>query len=65
MKWSHTSCYLFEMFSETVPQMFHNTSIWLTLALAVQRYLYVCQATRYCLTFSSLAVRNLDRIGLD
>lgn len=24
--------------------MFHTSSIWLTLALAVQRYIYVCHA---------------------
>ena len=26
--------------------MFHNASIWLTLVLAAQRYIYICQATR-------------------
>ena len=47
MNWGRTSCFLFEMLAETTPQMFHNASIWLTLVLAVQRYIYVCQATRY------------------
>ena len=46
MDWGRTSCFLFEMFAETIPQMFHNASIYLTLVLAVQRYIYVCQATR-------------------
>ncbi|KAI5636215.1 serpentine type 7TM GPCR chemoreceptor srw domain-containing protein [Phthorimaea operculella] len=27
-----------------IPAMFHTASIWLTLALAVQRYIYVCHA---------------------
>ena len=47
MNWSCTSCYLFEMFTETLPQMLHNASIYITLVLAVQRYIYVCHATRY------------------
>ncbi|OXA60696.1 Sex peptide receptor [Folsomia candida] len=28
----------------TIPNFFHTASIWLTLALAVQRYIYVCHA---------------------
>ena len=47
MDWNPTSCYLFEMFTDTVPQMLHNASIYLTLVLALQRYIYVCQARRY------------------
>lgn len=27
-----------------IPNLFHTASIWLTLALAVQRYIYVCHA---------------------
>lgn len=46
MDWGRTSCFLFEMMGETAPQMFHNASIWLTLVLAAQRYIYICQATR-------------------
>ena len=38
---SHTSCSW-----RRPPQVFHNISIWLTLVLAVQRYIYICQATR-------------------
>ena len=34
------------MFVETLPQMFHNASIWCTLALAIQRYIYICQAVQ-------------------
>ena len=50
MNWGRITCFLFEMFAETTPQMFHNASIYLTLVLAVQRYIYVCQATR-CFIF--------------
>ena len=46
MDWGRTSCFLFEMMGETAPQMFHNASIWLTLVLATQRYIYICKATR-------------------
>ena len=46
MDWGSTSCFLFELLGETAPQMFHNASIWLTLVLAAQRYIYICQATR-------------------
>ena len=35
-----------QLFVETAPQLFHNASIWLTLVLAVQRYIYICQASR-------------------
>lgn len=52
MDWGRTSCFLFEMFAETLPQMFHNASIYLTLVLAVQRYIYVCQATRYFISMT-------------
>ena len=43
MEWTQISCYFFELFLETAPQLFHTSSIWLTLVLAVQRYLYVCK----------------------
>ena len=43
--WSSDSCFLFEFFLETTPQIFHTASNWLTLALAVQRYIYVCKPT--------------------
>ena len=46
MDWGRSSCFLFELLGETAPQMFHNASIWLTLVLAAQRYIYICQATR-------------------
>ena len=49
--WTSQSCFLFEFFLETTPQIFHTASNWLTLALAVQRYIYVCHASlakRFC-----------------
>ena len=36
--------FIYEMMLETLPQIFHTASIWLTLALAMQRYIYVCHA---------------------
>ena len=46
MQWTESLCFMFELFVETAPQFFHNASIWLTLVLAVQRYIYICQAAR-------------------
>ena len=46
MDWTESFCFTFELFVETVPQFFHNASIWLTLVLAIQRYIYICQATQ-------------------
>ena len=46
MKWTESLCYMYEFFLETAPQLFHNASIWLTLILAVQRYIYICQASQ-------------------
>lgn len=33
----------FEIMLECAPQIFHTASIWLTLALAMQRWIYVCK----------------------
>ncbi|XP_055530773.1 sex peptide receptor [Wyeomyia smithii] len=38
------ACYVWNALNEIIPAMFHTASIWLTLALAVQRYVYVCHA---------------------
>jgi len=43
-EWTAVSCFLYDFLSVTVPQIFHTASNWLTLALAVQRYIYVCHA---------------------
>ena len=36
MDWGRTSCFLFEMFAETLPQMFHNASGYITLHITSQ-----------------------------
>ncbi|CAG9116173.1 unnamed protein product [Plutella xylostella] len=38
------ACTAWNYMNEVIPAMFHTASIWLTLALAVQRYIYVCHA---------------------
>ena len=38
-KWCLASKY----FADLIPTVFHTASIWLTMALAIQRYIYVCQ----------------------
>ncbi|XP_065161377.1 sex peptide receptor [Atheta coriaria] len=42
--WPISICYFWNVMHEVIPNMFHTASIWLTLALAVQRYIYVCHA---------------------
>ncbi|XP_053950264.1 sex peptide receptor [Anastrepha ludens] len=37
-------CLAYTIFNEIMPAVCHTASIWLTLALAVQRYIYVCHA---------------------
>ncbi|RXG56267.1 Sex peptide receptor [Armadillidium vulgare] len=37
-------CYAWFFMSDVMPNLFHTASIWLTLGLAVQRYIYVCHA---------------------
>jgi len=39
-----TFCYIYLFLNETIPSLFHTASIWLTVALAFQRYIYVCHA---------------------
>ncbi|XP_063227068.1 sex peptide receptor [Bacillus rossius redtenbacheri] len=38
------ACYVWSLMHEVIPATFHTASIWLTMALAVQRYIYVCHA---------------------
>lgn len=45
LDWGVAGCYLFDLMVDIVPQMFHTASNWLTLALAVQRYIFVCHPT--------------------
>nr|XP_022910723.1 sex peptide receptor [Onthophagus taurus] len=42
--WPIGACYSWFVMHEVIPNLFHTASIWLTLALAVQRYIYVCHA---------------------
>ncbi|XP_072375653.1 sex peptide receptor [Diabrotica undecimpunctata] len=37
-------CYSWNLMHEIIPCIFHTSSIWLTLGLAIQRYIYVCHA---------------------
>jgi len=37
-----SACYAYNFMNEVIPALFHTASIWLTLALAIQRYIYVC-----------------------
>ncbi|XP_048778886.1 sex peptide receptor-like [Ostrea edulis] len=44
-------CYLYKFLGELIPTIFHTASIWLTVALAIQRYIYICHtatARRFC-----------------
>ena len=37
-------CLAYKYLSELIPTVFHTASIWLTMALAIQRYIYVCHS---------------------
>ncbi|CAG0912549.1 unnamed protein product [Notodromas monacha] len=39
------ACYVAEVMQNVFPVLFHTASIWLTVALAAQRYIYVCHPT--------------------
>ncbi|XP_033758746.1 sex peptide receptor-like [Pecten maximus] len=44
-------CFTYKFMSELIPTIFHTASIWLTMALAIQRYIYIChsfQARKWC-----------------
>lgn len=44
-------CYIYRYLGELIPTVFHTASIWLTVTLAVQRYVYICHtaaARRFC-----------------
>lgn len=38
------ACYSWTFLSDIIPTLFHTASIWLTLALAAQRYVYICHS---------------------
>lgn len=39
------ACYAYNSMHEVIPNFFHTASVWLTLLLAGQRYIYVCHPT--------------------
>ncbi|XP_067928723.1 sex peptide receptor-like [Watersipora subatra] len=39
-------CYVQKLCSGILPTIFHTVSVWLTLTLAVQRYMYLCHSLR-------------------
>ncbi|KAK3583040.1 hypothetical protein CHS0354_003974 [Potamilus streckersoni] len=44
-------CYSYKYLFENIPTIFHTASIWLTVGLAAQRYVYIChsiQARTWC-----------------
>ena len=41
MEWTPATCFMFEFLLETSPQIFHSDTIWLTLGLALHRYIHV------------------------
>lgn len=50
-KMSINWCVIYTFFGEYIPTIFHTASIWLTMALAIQRYIYIChsfQARKWC-----------------
>ena len=38
------ACYTWTFLSDVIPTLFHTASVWLTLALAAQRYVYICHS---------------------
>ena len=50
-------CAAFYFLTDHLPTIFHTASVWLTVALATQRYVYVCRALeahRWCIVQNSL-----------
>ena len=40
----HAWCYVQKYCTGVIPTIFHTISVWLTLSLAIQRYIYVCHS---------------------
>lgn len=40
----HVWCYVQKYCAGVIPTIFHTISVWLTLSLAIQRYIYVCHS---------------------
>ncbi|XP_022668353.1 sex peptide receptor-like [Varroa destructor] len=58
-------CFAFVSMTEVIPNAFHTTSIWLTVFLASQRYIYIChpQAARKWCTLPRVC-RTIGAIAL-
>ena len=39
-------CHIYNMMVDFIPTIFHTASIWLTVGLATQRYIYICHHVR-------------------
>lgn len=62
------ACYAFHVMIEVIPAFFHTASIWLTLLLAMQRYVYVCHPTHaltWCTGQSLIDLCLPVRTGMD
>ena len=56
-------CLVYNWLTDYIPTVFHTTSVWLTVTLAAQRYLYVCHsviAKRFC-TVSNIVKASYDQ----
>ena len=52
-------CSAYFVMTDLIPTVFHTSSIWLTVVLAVERYIYICHplaAKRICTVSSSIRV---------
>jgi thyrotropin-releasing hormone receptor len=57
---SYWWCRLYYWLTEYLPTVFHTASVWLTVALAAERYIHVC----HMLVAKNLCtVRNMVRVG--
>lgn len=52
-------CFAYHCLIDYLPTIFHTASIWLTVALAVQRYIFVCHAIR---ARELCTIRNFVRV---
>ncbi|CAF1007199.1 unnamed protein product, partial [Didymodactylos carnosus] len=61
-------CWFHRINHDILPFIFHTCSIWITVALAIQRYIYVChseKAKQYCtLTMALKAIACINLFAL-
>ena len=53
-------CYPYKFLYEVIPTVFHTASIWLTVGLAAQRYIYICHPLK-ARTWCSSTIPNVIR----